>query len=202
MDKTHWDNRYANADLLFGAEPATPLKAIRPKLPSGGRALCVADGEGRNSVWLAQEGFDVTAFDFSDIAVDKARDMARAAGVTVDYNVANVEDWDWDAKPYDLVAAVFVQFVRAGAQARLFSGLIRAVAPGGTLYLLGYQPEQVGRGTGGPPDVDHMYTEQLLRQAFDTLEIVHISDWEEDLSEGEAYKGPSALIEMLARKPA
>lgn len=201
MNWNSWNDRYEADGYLFGTEPAAPLKAIRPRLPERGTALAVADGEGRNSVWLAQLGFDVTAFDYSEVGVEKARALADRAGAKVDFHVADITAWDWDAKRYDLVVGSFIQFMPPAMRAPALDGLIRAVAPGGTLYLLGYRPEQVGRGTGGPPEVSHMYTEDLLRSSFGTLDIEVLRSWEEFVDEGPGHHGQSALIEMLARKP-
>lgn len=203
MTDGFWDTRYgASDDYVFGILPARPLVAIRGLLPEGRRALAIADGEGRNSVWLAEQGFQVTAFDASLVGLDKARALASKRGVTVDYRRSDIATWDWDARPYDLVVGVFFQFLPPDDRARVFAGINRAVAPGGTLYMLGYTPEQIARGTGGPPDPRHMYTEDLLRDAFAGLDIRRLRSWDEDLDEGHGHKGPSALIELLARRPA
>jgi len=196
-----WDTRYGGTDdYVFGTAPAAPLQRIRDHLPASGRALAIADGEGRNSVWLAEQGFDVTAFDASPVGLAKARGLAEQRGVTIDFHAAEIGAWDWDAPGYDLVAGIFFQFLSPIARAETFAGLKRALAPGGTLYILGYRPEQVGRGTGGPPDVENMYTEDLLREAFGVLDILRLESWDEDLDEGTGHKGSSALIELLARK--
>ena len=198
-----WDDRYAADDgFVFGSAPARPLERIRDRLPENGRAMSIADGEGRNSVWLAEQGFDVTAFDASSVGLDKARKLAGDRGVSVAYHLSDIEAWDWDAAPYDLVVGIFFQFLPPDARARVFAGLNRAIAPGGTLYLLGYTPEQTTRGTGGHPDPRHMYTEDLLGNAFAGLEILSLRRWDEDLDEGRGHKGSSALIELLARRPA
>lgn len=201
MSWNNWDDRYQGDEYLFGTDAAAPMQALRDQLPDAGSALAVADGEGRNSVWLAQQGFDVTAFDYSNVGLEKARSLAQKAGVQVNFQQSDIDDWDWDAKPYDLVAAVFIQFAPPDMRARIFDGLIRATKPGGTLYLLGYRPEQIGRGTGGPPHASHMYTEDMLRRAFATFDIDILRGWEEDVDEGPGHRGQSALIEMLARKP-
>ncbi len=196
-----WDNRYgATTDFIFGTAPARPLERIRDHLPASGRALAIADGEGRNSVWLAEQGFDVTAFDAAPAGLAKARSLAAQRGVTVDFNQAEIGAWDWDAQPYDLVAGIYFQFLSPKARTQTFDALKRAVAPGGMLYILGYRPEQVGRGTGGPPNVENMYTEDLLREAFSDLDILRLESWDEDLDEGSGHKGSSALIDLLARR--
>lgn len=202
MTDPFWDTRYgAEKDYVFGTAPARPLERIRDRLPVSGTALALADGEGRNSVWLAEQGFDVTAFDASTVGLDKARALANARAVTVDYRHSDILAWDW-SRTYDLVAGIFFQFLPPQDRATVLAGIARAVAPGGTLYILGYTPEQTTRGTGGHPDPRHMYTEDLLAQAFAGFEILTLRRWDEDLHEGRGHKGSSALIELLARKPA
>ena len=122
------------------------------------------------------------------------------AGVDVSFHQADITQWDWDAQRYDLVAGVFFQFLPPDLRAPVFDGIVRALAPGGTLYILGYRPEQIGRGTGGPPYPENTYTEALLRDAFGMVEIDRLRSWDEDLAEGRGHNGPSALIELLAHK--
>ena len=107
-----WDQRYDRPDYLFGTEPAAPLAAIRPRLPQGGRALSVADGEGRNSVWLAQQGFDVTAFDYSPNALAKSRRLAEARGVHVDLHQGDILTWDYDAAAAELAWSRTIDWFR------------------------------------------------------------------------------------------
>lgn len=201
MDPAFWNGRYEGDGYLFGTDPAAPLEAIATKLPTTGDALCLADGEGRNSVWLAKRGLQVTAFDFAENALEKARKLAAKAHADVTFHQGDITNWDWDARTYDLVAGVFFQFLPPPERALVFDGICRAIAPGGTLYILGYRPEQIGRGTGGPPYPENTYTEALLRDDFGALDIEVLRSWDEDLSEGHGHSGPSALIELLATKP-
>src|SRR5581483_8536633 len=145
-----WNTRFSAPEYIFGTGPNELLAAQRPLLQRGQRALCVADGEGRNSVWLARQGLHVTAFDFSPVGLAKARRLAQQAGVDVDYRLSDVADWDWDAARYDVIAAIFVQFTPPPARSRMFAGMARALKPGGLLLLEGYRPEQLRYGTGGP----------------------------------------------------
>src|SRR5512139_3998495 len=126
-----WEARFAGDDYIFGTAPNAFLAAQRLRLHAGQRALAVADGEGRNSVWLAQQGLAVTAFDIAPRGVAKARALAARAGVEVDYRVAGVEDWPWTAAAYDVVAAIFVQFAPPQVRETMFAGMLRTLKPGG-----------------------------------------------------------------------
>ncbi|MBK1613826.1 SAM-dependent methyltransferase [Rubrivivax gelatinosus] len=195
-----WNQRYQTEGFLFGTEPNDYLQRVAPRLPAGGRVLCVADGEGRNSVWLARQGFQVEAFDIAALGVDKARRLAAQAGVAVHYEVAGCDDWRWPEAEYDAVVAVFVQFADPPARARLFEHMAAALRPGGCLVLLGYTPRQLAFRSGGPGRVEHLYTPELLRTAFAGLEILELVEYEHELAEGTQHVGRAALIGLLARR--
>lgn len=195
-----WNQRYAGEDYLFGREPNAYLRAQAARLPARGRALCVADGEGRNSVWLAQRGLQVQAFDISDVAVTKARRLAAETGVEVDFHVAGCDDWNWAAEAHDLVVGIFIQFADPAARDRQFAAMRRALKPGGLLVLQGYTPRQIELKTGGPGILSHLYTAPMLREAFAGLEIVELVEYEAALSEGARHQGLSALAGLVARK--
>jgi SAM-dependent methyltransferase len=167
-----WNERFGAAGYLFGTAPNAFLAAHKRLLSSGGRALCIADGEGRNSAWLAEQGLDVTAFDFSPVAVEKARRLAAERGVAVRYEVASVYDWRWSEAGFDVVV----------------------------LLLEGYTPRQLEYRTGGPPHRENLYTEALLREAFSALEILELREYDAEVAEGSGHRGRSALIDLVARK--
>lgn len=196
-----WNDRYAQPGYLFGTEPAQFMLDHKTYLKSGLTALSVADGEGRNSVYMAGQGVKVTAMDSADVAVEKARALAQAAGVNVDFNIADIGKWDWGAQTYDLVVGVFIQFVGPEGRAAQFAGMKQAVKPGGHVLLHGYTPEQLEFGTGGPPFVENLYTEDMLREAFCDFEIVELRAYEREVDEGAGHSGMSALIDLVARKP-
>ena len=196
-----WNRRFSAEEYVFGTEPNAFLASQEALLARGMRALCVADGEGRNSVWLAAQGLEVTAFDFSPVGLAKATKLAERSGAKVAYHLADVDKWDWDAVPYDVVIAIFVQFTTPAQRARMFQGMVRALKPGGVLILQGYGPEQLRYGTGGPKQVENLYTEALLRQSFASLEILHLAAHEGEVHEGAGHDGMAALIDLVARKP-
>jgi SAM-dependent methyltransferase len=195
-----WDHRYDRPDYLFGTAPAAFLERHIGVIPPASTVLAIADGEGRNSVYLAQRGHQVTAFDTSTVALEKARALALTKSVTVRHEVGGIEDWDW-SRPYDCVLGIFIQFATPEQRATLFQDMKRATAPGGLILLHGYRPEQVDYGTGGPPSRENMYTEGMLRDAFSDCQILHLSSYDAVIEEGVGHSGRSALIDLIARKP-
>ncbi|MBC5782176.1 class I SAM-dependent methyltransferase [Ramlibacter sp. USB13] len=197
-----WNRRFSAPGYLFGTEPNPWLHEHATLWEAGQRVLCVADGEGRNSVFLAQQGLTVDAFDISEVGVRKARDFARITGVKVNFAVADIAQLQWPKGLYDGVVAIFIQFADPVLRARIFEGMVRSLKPGGLLVLQGYTPKQLDYRTGGPPFAAHMYTEPLLREAFTGMEIVDLREYETELAEGTGHRGHSAVIGLVARKPA
>ena len=202
-----WNARYQNAgdEYLFGTEPNRFL-AHRAALLQGGRtALSIADGEGRNSVWLAEQGLEVTAVEISEVALKKAKRLAAGRGLKVDFVKADILAEDWPPAElhdaFDWVVGIFIQFVGPEGRDRQFAALKRVTAPGGRILLQGYTPKQLDYQTGGPSTVENLYTEELLREAFADWEIEELVDYEDDIAEGSGHRGRSALIGMVARKP-
>jgi SAM-dependent methyltransferase len=195
-----WNERYASDEYLFGTEPADFLRRAAGWLRPGETALSIADGEGRNSVWLAGQGLRVTAFEPAPNALAKARRLAAARGVEVAFHLGDLDGWDW-SQGFDVVAGIFIQFVGPDERAALFGRIDRALRPGGLLLLHGYAPRQVGYGTGGPPMVENMYTLDLLRAAFAGYEVLRAEDFDAEVDEGRGHSGRSALIDFVARKP-
>jgi SAM-dependent methyltransferase len=195
-----WNERYKGDDYLFGTGPADFLMRAEPWLVAGQSALSIADGEGRNSVWLAGQGLRLTAFDPAPNALEKARKLAEARGVSVDFHLADLDGWDW-SRHFDVVVGIFIQFVGPAERAVLFERIKRAVRPGGLLLLHGYAPRQIEYGTGGPPSRENMYTGDLLRDAFAGWKVLRLADFDADVEEGRGHSGSSALVDFIARKP-
>ena len=196
-----WNERFSGEDYVFGREPNEYLRAQAALFAPGSRALCVADGEGRNSVWLARQGLQVEAFDVAQAGVAKARRLADEAEVSVAYHVAGCDEWAWAVDAYNIVVAVFVQFADPEMRERLFANIVRALKPGGLLVLQGYTPKQLEYKAGGPGALSHLYTADLLRRAFASLQIVDLVEYEAELHEGARHAGRSALVGLVARKP-
>ena len=199
--RAFWDGRYGDESYLFGERPNAFLERQADRLRPGLTALAVADGEGRNGVWLARQGLAVTSTDISPRAVAKARALAARHGVEVDARLADPDAWDWPVEAFDVVVGVFVQFAPPDMRDRLFARMKQALKPGGQLLLEGYRPEQLAYGTGGPAQVENLYTEALLRDAFADMEVVSLVSYDAAIVEGSGHVGLSALIDLVAVKP-
>jgi ubiquinone/menaquinone biosynthesis C-methylase UbiE len=195
-----WNRRFEAPGYLFGTQPNEWLRDHESLWRPGQRVLCVADGEGRNSVWLARRLLSVDAFDIAEAGVAKARRFAAEQGVPVNFAVADCDALAWPEKVYDGVVAIFVQFADPQMRERLFANMQRCLKPGGLLVLQGYTPRQLEYKTGGPPVASHLYTEAMLREAFAEMEIVELREYEAEVAEGTAHCGHSALIGLVARR--
>ena len=199
-----WNGRFAQAGYVFGEEPNAYLRE-HSHLLSPGLTLAVADGEGRNSVWLAEQGWPVEAFDFSSFAVDKAAELARRRGVAVpeqlQLHCSSWERFAWAPARYANVVAIFIQFATPEERELLFRRMHESLQPGGTLLIQGYGLDQLRYNTGGPGVLEHLYDEQLLTTAFAGYELLDLRTYEAELSEGQGHRGRSALVGMCARKP-
>ena len=193
-----WEERFAStSDFVFGKAPARFMTDHASWFEPGQTALSVADGEGRNSVYMAELGLDVTALEFAPSALAKARALAAERDVQVNFRQFDVMAQDFEGE-YDIVAGIFIQFVGPVERTKLFAKMQKATRPGGLIMLHGYTPEQVALGTGGPPYVANMYTEKTLREAFPGWEVLEVADYQREAQSG---KGVAAYIDFIARKP-
>jgi len=195
-----WQTRFSAPDYIFGKAPNAFLKAQAHRLHPGGSVLSIADGEGRNGVWLAEQGLDVLAVDFSALALEKSRALAAERGVRLRTEVADVTTWRWPAAEFDVVVAIFVQVVFPTERSVFFNNLKRTLKPGGLLLMQGYRTEQLKYRTGGPPEAERLYTRALLEEAFGDMAQLDISEHDSPISEGTAHVGMSALIDLVATK--
>lgn len=195
-----WDGRYSSEDYLYGTEPndflVEQVSGIAP-----GRALCIAEGEGRNAVYLAGLGFEVTAVDQSAEGGRKTRALAAARGVEVEVVTADLRDFDLGSDRWDLIVSIFAHLPPA-IRTDLFMRLPRSLAPGGTLVLEAYRPEQAGRDTGGPPDPSRLYDLEILGREIVGLDVLMARETERVVIEGRGYTGAGAVVQLVARRRA
>jgi cyclopropane fatty-acyl-phospholipid synthase-like methyltransferase len=195
-----WETRFSIPDYLFGRAPNAFLASQAHRLERGQRALTLADGEGRNGVWLAERGLDVLSIDFSPKALAKARALAAERGVTLATEQADLATWAWPVAAFDVVVAIFIQFVGPELRAKFFAGMKQALRDGGWLLMQGYRPEQLTYRTGGPGQAENLYTRALLEEAFGDMAVLEISEHDSVIREGTGHSGMSALIDLVARK--
>jgi SAM-dependent methyltransferase len=196
-----WESRFAVSEYAFGKEPNYFLASCKALLPRSGRVLAVADGEGRNGVWLAEQGLDVLSIDFSPAAQKKARALAAERRVDVVFQLVDVHAWSYPEAVFDVVVDIFSQFSSPDERTAKWTGMARALRPGGLLIIQGYTPKQLSYGTGGPKQVENLYTREMLERAFRGFDDVKIVEEERELHEGTSHGGMSAMINFTARKP-
>ena len=197
-----WNKRFDTPDYIFGRAPNEYLQTQAKRyLNKGDTVLCVADGEGRNSVWLAKQEMQVDAFDLSEVALSKAIALAKEEAVHVQFSLASTVAWDWQPNQYDAVVGIFIQFADPVMRARLFAQMASTLRPGGLLIIQGYTPKQLEFKTGGPSILEHLYTEDMIRTLIGELEPIDLYLYEKELSEGPKHTGMSALLGLVARKP-
>jgi cyclopropane fatty-acyl-phospholipid synthase-like methyltransferase len=195
-----WEARFASPEYHFGTEPNAFIKSKAALLKPGQKALSIADGEGRNGVFLAEQGLDVLAMDFSPKALAKSQALAKERGVSIRTEQADLDTWQWSVAGFDVVAAIFFQFCAPPLRTRVFNGIKGALKPGGLLLMEGYRPEQLKYKTGGPSEVENLYTRALLENAFSDFASVEIEEYDREIHEGPGHGGMSALIDLVGRK--
>jgi cyclopropane fatty-acyl-phospholipid synthase-like methyltransferase len=205
-----WDERYSGDDYFYGTEPNAFLVSQRALLRPGMRCLAVADGEGRNGVWLAQQGLEVLSVDGSHVAQAKAKKLAQQRGVAMLFEQVDLLQRDWPVLSsveggedgFDVVVAIFIQFVTSPQREQMFASIKRCLKMGGLLLLQGYTPRQLEYRTGGPSQAENLYTEAMLRNEFADMDILQLREHDDVIHEGSGHSGMSALIDLVARKRA
>jgi SAM-dependent methyltransferase len=190
-----WEERYGANDYLYGIEPNAFLLAHESTLPMG-EVLCLADGEGRNSVYLAGTGRTVSAVDLTDAGVAKTLRLAAVCSVSVHAETADLADYDLGDERWEGIFAHLPSAVRVDLHRRV----VRALRPGGILLLEAYTPDQIGRGTGGPPSPDLTMTAKGLRGELQPLDFLHLAEVDREIVEGVGHTGPGSVVQVIARK--
>lgn len=195
-----WDERFSSDDYAYGKEPNDFLVEWAHSLPLG-RVLSLAEGEGRNAVFLATQGRQVTAMDSSKVGLEKARRLAAERGVQLDTLHAELETLEPGIQQWDAVVSIFAPLAHAERRI-LHRKVVAALKPGGVFLLEAYTPAQLAYGTGGGSDPDTKITADLLREELDGLQFLHLVEIEREVLEGRYHTGRSAVLQAVAQKPA
>ncbi|MGO2132272.1 MAG: class I SAM-dependent methyltransferase [Halomonas sp.] len=196
-----WDERYSTDDYVYGTEPNDFLRdqvALIGKAPK--KVLCLADGEGRNGVYLAALGHQVLSVDISAVGLRKAESLARDKGVPLDVLVADLAVHEFPAASFDAVVSVFCHLPQAN-RPHLHRQVAQALKPGGVLILEAYTPAQASRDTGGPGTPDRTLTAAELEAAFAGFSIEMNRELDRQVIEGRGHNGLGAVVQFIARKP-
>jgi len=193
-----WNERFAGPEYVYGKEPNDFLKSVVGRLPKG-RALCLGEGEGRNAVFLAQQGFEVTAVDSSDVGLAKAQKLAAERGVTLTTVVADLADYVIAPGTWSVVVSIWCHLPPA-LRAKVHAAAVQGLVAGGAFVLEAYTPRQLAHGTGGPKQVELLMPLEALRRELAGLELVHAVELEREVREGALHQGLSAVVQVLALK--
>lgn len=184
---------------MFGQHANLFLMEQAHRLRPGMRALALGDGEGRNGVWLAQQGLVVTALDWSATGMARAAALAAKRGVALDCVVADATSWEWPEATFDLVAWVFVHLPPED-RAVVTAGVRRALKPGGWLVLECFSPAQEGRRSGGPREAALLFTRAVVEAAFEGFEIHALLEGAVRLDEGPKHQGLAEVVRAVLRR--
>jgi SAM-dependent methyltransferase len=196
-----WDQRYGEPGFAYGTEPNEFLAANAERyLPANGEVLCVAEGEGRNAVFLARRGFRVTGVDSSAVGLAKARGLAEQNGVAIETVVADLADFDLGDGRWDGIVSIWCH-TPPTLRARLHRSMVTALRPGGVLLLESYTPKQLEYRTGGPASADWMMTLAAARDELAGLDLLQAEEKDREVHEGKYHDGLSAVLQVVARKP-
>ncbi len=194
-----WNVRYAQEDYLYGTRPNAFLVEQSDRLGAAARVLVIGDGEGRNGVWLAEQGHAVTTLDYAQAAVDKAARLAAQRGVEMRAIHADFLQWDWPEGEFDAAVAIFVH-LQASERRRIHAALLAALRPGGMLILEAFTPEQLRYASGGPRDAALLYTAAQLRGDLAGAELLLLEERLTVLDEGPGHRGEGAVVRLVARR--
>jgi SAM-dependent methyltransferase len=194
-----WEKRYGSDQFLYGTDPNDFLRSAVEDLAPGD-ALCLADGEGRNGVHLATLGHRVTSIDITKAGMAKADRLAHERGVELTTMVADLADFDLGEARWDLVVSIFAH-TPPTIRARTHASIAAALRPGGRFVLEAYTPDQIGRGTGGPPVPELTMTLDGLRSELTDLHFDHGTETVRNIVEGDGHTGEGAVVQVIAQRP-
>lgn len=199
FDAGRWDQKYGAAEFFYGTEPNDFLRENVACLPAGGRVLSLGEGEGRNAVFLAARGLDVTALDASSVGLAKAERLATSRGVRVHARLASLEDYEFGIGEWDAIISIWCHLPPA-LRRRVHTSVAYALRPGGVFLLEAYTPRQLALGTGGPREPELLLTAAELHAEIGPLAPEHLCELERDVHEGSGHRGRSAVVQLIARR--
>ncbi len=199
--RAFWNARYSNTEYAYGTKPNDYLVRQAALIPKGGKVLCLADGEGRNSVYLARQGFQVTAIDLAQEGLAKGKALAEKAGVQVQFMAADVNAFVIEPGAWQGIVSIFLHLpdkLRRALHERCLKGL----SPGGVFIFEAYSREQLGRGTGGPKEAHLLPEAQSVRDDFPSAAVIDFFAGDRQIEEGPLHNGIGAVVQLTATSPA
>jgi 2-polyprenyl-3-methyl-5-hydroxy-6-metoxy-1,4-benzoquinol methylase len=194
-----WDERFSQPQPVYGQEPNAYLAKQSSRFQRGAKLFVPGDGYGRNGIWLARQGFQVHTVDLSQVGVERARKTAEAAGVSLTIEQADLSSWNWPEDEYDGVFSVFLH-LPLELRAKVHASMLRSAKPGGLIVVQNFSPAQLKHSSGGPKQVELLYTAAMLRQDFALAVALELEEREIHISEGHMHSGPAAVVQAVFRK--
>lgn len=197
-----WDNRFASAeqDYLYGTKPNQWIVQTLPKLTTPAKVLALADGEGRNTIWLAQQGYQATNWDYSQVGLSKTQQLAQNYGMKVETQQVDLTNCCFHEHQFDAVVSSFFHLPKVH-QLRVWQGISQMIKPNGQLVVQVFAESQLGRTSGGPKDADLLYQVDLFTEALsESMKIHHLAEEETLLDEGHLHQGLARVITLYASK--
>ena len=194
-----WDSRYDQDEFLFGTEPNDFLREEAHRIPAGGKVLCLGDGEGRNGVWLAEQGFQVTSVDLSQVGLDKTQRFAKERGVTIETVYADLADWPIEPQTWAGIVSIFCHMM-PDERKKMHSRIVNGLQPGGVFLLEAYTPDQIDKGTGGPSNPDLLVTAEDITPELKSLDIQMAQNIEREVIEGACHTGLASVTQVMGEK--
>jgi len=192
-----WDERYERPDFFYGTTPNDFLRAEAHRIVRGGQVLCLAEGEGRNAIFLAQQGLNVTAVDGSAVGLRKAAQQAAVVGVPLHTVHADLAEYPFPSDAWDAIISIWCH-VPPPLRQKLHRQMASTLKPGGVLILESYHPKQLNYRTGGPPVAELMMTAAGLREELVGMDIQFLEERDRDIQEGSGHSGQSAVVQLVA----
>jgi SAM-dependent methyltransferase len=193
-----WDQRYSEDGFAYGTAPNDFLKSEYFRIPKGGRVLCLAEGEGRNAVFLAKQGYSVTAVDQSSVGLQKAEKLAAEAGVEISTIVADLADYDLGNEVWDGIISIAAH-VPPLLRRALHGQIVNSLKKNGVFILEAYTERQLMMdGIGGPPQKESLMSLKELKVELDGLDFIIGAEVVRNISEGKYHQGESAVVQIVA----
>jgi SAM-dependent methyltransferase len=190
-----WDERYAQDGWAFGTDPNDFLKQEAHRIPPG-RVLCLGEGEGRNAVFLAEEGFEVVGVDRSQVGMDKAQGLAQERDVFIETVVCPIEDFELAEEEWQGIVSIFFH-LPPQLREKIHRSVVLGLAPGGVLVLEAFTPQQLEFDTGGPPSLDRLVTLEMLEEELEGLDFVVAQETVREVHEGRMHTGRGSVVQVV-----
>ena len=194
-----WDERFAQAEPVYGEQPNAYLRAQAQRFVPGCKILVPGDGYGRNGIWLASQGFQVSTVDLSPVGVARARKSAQAAGLALSIELADLATWRWPVGEFEAVAAIFLHLPPV-LRTQIHAHMLGALKPAGLLIIQAFTPAQLRHTSGGPKQVELLYSAEILQKDFAAADVLELQEVELEIEEGRMHRGSAAVVQGVFRK--